>query len=83
MQFLLVFAALFALDFVWAKYTTATVSNQPVRAGVYAMGTILLSGAAAIGYTSNPWLLIPAMLGAFCGTWVAVNYGEGGQDAVH
>lgn len=68
-----VFAALFALDFVWAKYTYAMQARQPIVAGGLSSMLILLSGAAAIGYTSNPWLLVPAMLGAFAGTWCAVR----------
>jgi hypothetical protein len=68
-----VFAALFALDFVWAKYTFAMTEKRPILSGAYASGLIVLSGAAAVGYTQNPWLLIPAALGAFCGTWVAVR----------
>ena len=36
---------------------------------------ICLSGTAAIGYTSDHWLLIPAMLGAFCGTALAIKLG--------
>lgn len=68
-----VFAALFLLDFVWAKYTYAMTSKRPVRAATLASGIILLSGGAAVGYTQNPWLLIPAMAGAWAGTWLAVK----------
>jgi hypothetical protein len=67
-----VFIALFLLDFVWAKYTYAMTERRRVMSAGLASVLILLSGGAAIGYTSDPWMLIPAMLGAFVGTWVAV-----------
>lgn len=68
-----VFLALFLLDFVWAKYTYAMTARQPGRASAYAALVILFSGSAAIGYTTDPWMLVPAMLGAFAGTYVAVR----------
>lgn len=71
-----VFAALFALDFVWALYTKAIGANRMVLASSYAVALIGLSGAAAIGYTSDPWLLAPAMLGAFAGTFAAMKWGH-------
>lgn len=73
MKWLGVFVALFALDFVWAKYTHALTAKRPVASGALASVLIVLSGAAAVGYTSDPWLLIPAALGAFAGTWCAVR----------
>lgn len=69
-----VFSALAALDFVWAKYTYAMTARHPTLAGVYASVIILFSGYAAIGYTQNPWMLLPAMAGAFVGTWLAVRF---------
>lgn len=68
-----VFLALFALDFVWAKYTFALSSRRHWQAASYASVIIFLSGGAAVGYVSNPWLLAPAMAGAFAGTFVAVR----------
>lgn len=68
-----IFVATFVLDFVWAKYTRAVADNAPLRASTYAVGTIVLSGVSAIGYTSNYWLLIPAGAGCFVGTFVAVR----------
>lgn len=66
-----IYAAVFALDFVWVFYTRATVGNHAVKAGLWAVGIILCSGFAQIGYTHDPTLLLPAALGAFTGTWLA------------
>jgi hypothetical protein len=70
---LIVFCALAALDFVWAYYTLAVTKKQSVLAASLASVIILLSGAAAIGYTSNHWMLLPAMAGAFVGTLAAIR----------
>lgn len=71
---LLVFLAVFAMDFIWAVYTLAMVERSAFMASSYAGMIILLSGAAQIGYTKNHWLLIPAFIGAFAGTFAAVNF---------
>lgn len=75
LKFVGVFLALFALDFVWAKYTHALAAHQAIPASAYASGIILLNGVAVIGYTSDPWLLLPAILGAFAGTYAAIKIG--------
>jgi hypothetical protein len=36
---------------------------------------MVLGGTAVIGYTSDPWMLIPAGAGAFVGTYAAVKMG--------
>lgn len=76
MKALGIFAALFALDFVWALYTKAITAGHTLRASFTAAGIITLSGTAAIGYTSDPWMLLPAMAGAFCGTYAAIKWGH-------
>ncbi len=68
-----VFGAMFMLDFVWAKYTRAVQAGQRCLASAHAAGIILLNGAAVLGYVGDPLLLIPAMLGAYAGTWVAIE----------
>lgn len=70
-----VFLAVFFLDFVWAKYTQAINAKHPGWSATFAAGIICLSGSAAVGYTSDPWLLLPAAGGAFTGTYAAVKYG--------
>lgn len=65
---LLVLASVFALDFLYARYTTAVTSQRRPVAGMYAAGIIVLSGYAAINYVNDPWMLVPAAIGAFFGT---------------
>jgi Na+-transporting NADH:ubiquinone oxidoreductase subunit NqrD len=73
MQAIGVFLAMFALDFIWAEYTYAMTKRMACRAGLFASAIIVLGGSAAIAYTSKPIMLIPAMLGAFAGTYAAVK----------
>lgn len=72
MNWMLTFAAVFALDIVWARYTISLTNDRPMRAGSYAALVIALSGFAAINYVNDPWMLLPAAVGAFCGTIVGM-----------
>lgn len=65
---LLVLVSVFVLDFLYARYTTAIGQRSRGLAGLYAAGIIALSGYAAISFVNDPWMLLPAMVGAFFGT---------------
>lgn len=69
----LVFAAMFALDFVWTFYTKAIQRHVAMPAALWAVAILGLNGFAQIGYINNPWLLIPAAAGAFGGTYSAMK----------
>ena len=73
LQSALAFCSVAALDFVWAKYTYAMTGRRPVAAGFYASAIFALGGVAVLSYAANPWMLVPAVLGAFVGTWAAVR----------
>lgn len=68
----LVFLAYVALDFVFAKYVSATAEARGGAASSWSTGIVAFSGYITISYVSNPWLLIPAGLGAFVGTYLGV-----------
>jgi hypothetical protein len=72
-SFLSVCAAMTALDFVFAEYTRATADSRAVKAAAWAAAIILLTGFVTTAYVGNIWLLIPASLGAFAGTWLSVR----------
>lgn len=72
---LAVFLVTFALDVVWARYTVALVARRIVSASLYAAGITALSGVCAISYVHEPWLLVPAVLGAAAGTAVGLYRG--------
>jgi len=45
-----------------------------LKASTWAAILYVLYASALIGSAYNPYLLIPAVLGAFAGTWVGVKY---------
>jgi hypothetical protein len=68
-----IFGVVFALDWVWTMYITTVARKQPWDSACWSAGTILLSGAAAVEYVKEPMLLIPAAVGAWLATWLAVT----------
>jgi hypothetical protein len=76
MQWLLVFAAIFLLDFVYARYNLATAQKRMWASAHYAAIIILLGGFGAVSYTQDPFLLIPAAGGAWCGTFMSVRWSD-------
>jgi hypothetical protein len=72
-QGIIVFAALFALDVVWARYTAAVTDRRRTVASSYASAIIALGAFATINYIDDPRMIVPAMLGAFCGTFIGIR----------
>lgn len=66
------FAAMFASDVAWARYVIAAGQRVPLEAGAWAVALFLLGAFTVLGYTRDRWLLIPATLGAFAGTYFGV-----------
>lgn len=71
-----VFLVNFVLDIVWAKYTINIQARNPHWAGLWAVGIIAFSGSSVLLYVSQPWLLVPAALGAYVGTVWTVQMEE-------
>lgn len=70
---LVTFAALFVLDVVWARYTSAITDRRRIPASSYAAAIIALGAVGTISYIDDPRMIVPAMLGAFCGTFVGIQ----------
>lgn len=81
LQAAITFGAMFALDFVWVYYTRAVTARRVVPAGGWAAGITVLNGVAAIIYVGDPWTIVPAGLGAFVGTLVAMRRGHAAPQA--
>jgi hypothetical protein len=67
-----VFLATAAYDIAWARYTSAVSQRRAVRAAWWSATIYAFGAFATIQYTRDPWLIIPALLGAFLGTWIGV-----------
>ena len=72
--FVLVFLGLVAIDFCWTVYIDKVAKQQAVPAGVWSAMITLLSAVVVVAYTTNPILIIAAVLGAFVGTVLAVKW---------
>lgn len=71
--FALVFLGLVAIDFCWTVYIDKVAKQQAVPAGAWSAMITLLSAVVVVAYTTNPILIVAAVLGAFVGTVLAVN----------
>lgn len=71
-RWLVAFVALFATDVCWALYVAKVKQGSAYAAATWAVALFLMGGIAVLGYTSNPWLLIPSAAGAFVGTLVGI-----------
>jgi hypothetical protein len=67
------FALLFCLDYVYAKYTMAAAKRHAGRASFWAAWCYGFTGLATLQYVDDHWLLIPAIAGCVCGTYVAIK----------
>jgi hypothetical protein len=70
----IVFVVMFALDIAWARYTMSASKEKEIEASVWASLILVFSSIVTIGYVSNPWLILPAVAGAFVGTYVGIKY---------
>lgn len=70
---LLVFAVTTLSDVFWAIYIRRVSERKMLAAASISSLIVLFAGFAAIEYVGNNWYLIPAMLGAFVGTFFTLK----------
>ncbi len=73
LKILFMFAAAFALDFVWARHTIACANRKALQASSLSVLLLLIGAGEAILYVGDHWMLVPAAAGAFLGTYVSVR----------
>jgi hypothetical protein len=61
-------------DVCWVKYFHGIEEGQPLKAGIWAVGLIVLGALSVEGYVSDSSLIIAAGLGAFIGTYITVEH---------
>jgi len=74
LECLTTFFALFFTDIFYTYYLKAIQNEQATQASIWAVIVFVIASVAVIEYTTNHWMLIPAGLGAFCGTWVGIKF---------
>ena len=70
------FFALFFTDVFYTYYLKAVNNNKPLLSSFWAVIVFFIASVAVINYTTDHWLLIPACLGAFCGTYVGIRFAK-------
>lgn len=71
-NWVLVFVAMMGADFAWTKYTLGVAAKDAFGAASWSAVIVGCGAFTVVSYTTNRWLLIPALLGAFIGTYLAV-----------
>lgn len=72
-DYILVFLSVCAADALWAEYIQAVADNRALLAGLYSIFVYLAGAYAVTKYIENKKMLIPAILGAFIGTYITVQ----------
>lgn len=67
------FVAMMGADYAWTKYTLEVAAKDAVSAGLWSAVIVGCGAFTVVSYTTDRWLLIPALLGAFLGTYIAVK----------
>lgn len=73
MEFISTFFLIFFTDVFYTYYLRSVQNDEILKASVWAVVVFAIAAQAVINYTTNHWLLIPAYLGAFCGTYVGMK----------
>ncbi len=73
MEYIITFLSLFFIDAVNAFYIDALNSDRKIVASLWASILTVLGCIAVINYVNNHIMLIPAILGAFIGTYVGMK----------
>lgn len=72
-QALTTFVLMAVLDYVWAYYQRAINLRFPGRAAQLSATIIVLNALVVLSYADNPWMIVPAAVGAFVGTYFSVR----------
>lgn len=73
LQAALVFFAVAFADVCWTRWSSAVAAGRRWSAAWWGVGIYVIGSVSVIEYTANHWLLVPAVLGSFVGTAVAVK----------
>lgn len=73
LQAIIAFLALFITDVCWAFYINKVKEGNAFHAAKWAVLLYSTSIVGTVSIVKDQWLLIPAIMGAFAGTFVAVK----------
>lgn len=61
-------------DVCWTQYNMRSAEKRAHPAAFWSALIVAVGGLNVLLYTTSHWLLIPAILGAYLGTWVTIWY---------
>lgn len=73
MDYVLTFISLFCIDIFYTYYLRAIADSKALVASLWSIVVTILGAFVVINYTTDHMMLIPAALGAFCGTFVGMK----------
>lgn len=76
--YVVVFLAMFGLDFVWSYYTRAITNHIAASAAHWSVGILVLNGVVTRGYVEDWTLFFPAVAGAWLGTYASIKWRKDG-----
>jgi hypothetical protein len=74
LPYILTFTMVFFVDIFYTYYLKSINENAALKASFWGAVVWLIGSFAVIEYTADHMLLIPACLGAFCGTYVGMKF---------
>jgi len=72
MTYIITFFAVFITDVLNTYYIKSITNDKPLIASTYATLVMFMYSIAVINFTNDKLMLIPALLGAFVGTYIAM-----------
>lgn len=67
------FFGMFFTDIFYTYYLAAIQERNAFASANWAVVVYVIASMLVIGYTSDHWLLIPAILGAWLGTYIGIK----------
>ena len=74
LHFILVFTAMALADVCWTYYFIKIEERKSVAAGIWGSAIYICGVFRVLSYTEDRRLIIPAVLGAFVGTYLTIEY---------
>jgi hypothetical protein len=74
MKWIVVFVLMLVTDVVWTVYIRRVGQGHALQSAVMATALLAMGGFVVVSYTENHWMLIPACLGSFVGTYFTVRW---------
>jgi len=82
LEYIVTFFAVFFTDLIYVYFVKSIQNDRPWHASFWSMVVTFTASIAVINYTADHWALIPALAGAFFGTWfgMKVKKSQASQD---